>query len=120
MYWVDDDRSRTHTISLSSSGDEYFDRLLPFPERYWISKSAARKLNSALSNVSNIIAASISIIWALKSNILTKEGSITGTTEVTDLKINQDFERKIVNGLLTGMHLPDESHIQILLNFLDE
>ncbi|MCH8908106.1 MAG: S-adenosylmethionine:tRNA ribosyltransferase-isomerase, partial [Candidatus Heimdallarchaeota archaeon] len=110
----------THAISLSNSGDEYFDSLLPFPERYWISESAARKLNSALTKGKNIVAAGTSVIRALESNGLLHNGIITATTEVTNLKIDQNFHRTIVNGLLTGMHLPDESHIQILLNFLDE
>ena len=37
--------------------------------------------------------------------------------KVTPLIINGEHERRIVDGLLTGMHIPGESHIKLLEAF---
>ena len=109
----------THAISLSSTANEgEFDSLmLPFPERYWISKKSVEAINEAILNGKRIIAIGTSVTRALES-ASDETGLIKHGSNITNLKINKDHKLKVVSGLLTGMHIPGASHIDLLQAFI--
>lgn len=108
----------THAISLSSTGDPNLDQLLPFPEKYQISYKTASVLNGALWNNDRIIALGTSVMRALESNIsngLIKEGNFE-----SNLKITKKYKLKIVDGLITGMHIPNAPHFELLQSLISK
>jgi S-adenosylmethionine:tRNA ribosyltransferase-isomerase len=90
---------------------------LPFPERYWISESTAAKINQALHDHRRVIAIGTSVTRALES-AATTHGQVSSGTRVTNLKISADRKLKVVDGLLTGLHIPGESHLDLLMSFV--
>jgi S-adenosylmethionine:tRNA ribosyltransferase-isomerase len=109
----------THAISLSSTGNEgEFDSTsLPFPERYWISQDSSDEINDAIMQGKRIIAVGTSVTRALES-AADGQGLIKAGSEITNLKITKNHELKVVQGLLTGMHIPGVSHIDLLESFI--
>ncbi|MHA2252914.1 MAG: S-adenosylmethionine:tRNA ribosyltransferase-isomerase [Candidatus Kariarchaeaceae archaeon] len=108
----------THAIGISSTGNEYLDTLTPFPERYWISENAEKKINRAVINGNRIVAFGTSVTRALEDSALKNNGFVKAGTEVAELKIDKDHKRSITSALLTGMHIPGESHLALLENFV--
>lgn len=108
----------THAISISNTGDANLDSLLPLPERYWIAESAAATINQAHQGGRRIIAIGTSVTRALESSAQNNNGTIMPGTFQTNLKITKDHQLQIVDGLLTGMHVPGESHVNLLESFI--
>ncbi|MHA1990624.1 MAG: S-adenosylmethionine:tRNA ribosyltransferase-isomerase [Candidatus Hodarchaeales archaeon] len=109
----------THAISLSSTGNEgeFDSTLLPFPERYWISQDSANEINGAIMQGKRIITVGTSVTRALES-AADGQGLIKPGSEITQLRITKNHELKVVQGLLTGMHIPGVSHIDLLESFI--
>jgi S-adenosylmethionine:tRNA ribosyltransferase-isomerase len=103
----------THGAGLSSTGDEKIDRALPLAERYEIPPSTMEAVRRSKAGGGRVIAVGTSVVRALES-----AGS--GLSGFTALKLGPGYERKIVDGLLTGAHDVSESHFQLLLSFLPE
>lgn len=107
----------THSAGISSTGSKEQDRLLPFEEKYHISEKAADVINSALSSGRRVIALGTTVIRAVESAVL--DGKVMAGNAFTTLKIDRQFRPKVISGIITGMHVPNESHIQILEAFSD-
>lgn len=97
----------THAAGISSLGSPELDRQLPFPERSWISPRASAALGRALAEGRRIIAAGTSVARAIESGI--EPGS-----RVTSLRLGEGRPLERVSGLLTGMHEPGSSHLELL------
>ena len=113
---IDDLRSRgitvatvTHAAGLSSTGDRALDALLPLPERYEVPAGTW----AAVSRAPRVIAVGTSVVRALES---AARGRLAG---VTELRIGPDTSLHVVDGLLSGMHEPGESHFQMMAAFTD-
>lgn len=110
----------THAISISNTGDEFLDHYFtPLPERYWISNEAAAIINHARSNNKRIVAIGTSVTRALETAGMAGNGHIYSGTGQTTLKLDKNHNLKIVDGLVTGMHVPGESHINLLESFIN-
>ncbi|OLS27349.1 MAG: S-adenosylmethionine:tRNA ribosyltransferase-isomerase [Candidatus Heimdallarchaeota archaeon LC_2] len=109
-----------HSAGLSSTGDKILDSFLPFPERYEISENSAYQIKNAMDNNKKIIALGTSVVRALESVAFVNNGDIKASSSTTDFKIHKTHKMKIVNGIISGMHIPEESHMQILLAFTSE
>ncbi len=107
----------THAISISNTGIEEIDKALPLSERYWLSHKSADLLNESIEKDKNIIAFGTSVTRSLES-ILSHHKRFTAGTENVSLIIDKDFDLKITKGILTGMHMINESHINLLQAFL--
>ena len=107
----------THSISISNTGIRELDNKLPFPERYWLSEKSAEELNEAMGNNCEIIAFGTSVTRSLES-IMTKNKRFTKGSDNVELVIDENYQLKVTNGLLTGMHMMNESHINLLQAFL--
>jgi S-adenosylmethionine:tRNA ribosyltransferase-isomerase len=103
----------THGAGLSSTGDEKLDRALPLAERFEIPSNAMEAVRSSKAEGGRVIAVGTSVVRALES-----AGS--GLSGFTTLRLGPGYERKIVDGLLTGAHDVSESHYQLLSAFLPQ
>ena len=104
--------SLTHAAGLSATGDPRIDALLPLPEAYDIPAETVL----AIGRAHRVIAVGTSVVRALEGNHRTN-GRLVAGMGVTDLVIDVDFERQVVDGLLSGMHEPDESHFRLHQSF---
>ena len=105
-----------HT-GLSSYMDDELDAQHPASiEEYLINEIAADKINRARNNGNRIIAVGTTVVRALESAIA--RGRITPQHNYTRLHINANHQLKAVDGLLTGMHEPEASHLDLLTAFL--
>jgi S-adenosylmethionine:tRNA ribosyltransferase-isomerase len=103
----------THGAGLSSTGDANIDRALPLAERFEVPASAMVAVRRTRANGGRVIAVGTSVVRALESASL-------GLSGFTSLKLGPGYERRIVDGLLTGAHDVSESHYQLLKAFLPE
>jgi S-adenosylmethionine:tRNA ribosyltransferase-isomerase len=86
-------------------------------EEYFISESTAVKIESNKAGNGRIIAVGTSVARALESAALMKGKVIPGHA-YTSLRITEGYEMKIANGLLTGFHEPEASHLDLMSAFL--
>lgn len=103
----------THGAGLSSTGDDKIDRALPLAERFEIPASTMEAVRRSKAGGGRVIAVGTSVVRALES-------AGAGLSGFTTLKLGPGYQRKIVDGLLTGAHDVSESHYQLLLAFLPE
>ena len=103
----------THGAGLSSTGDVKIDQALPLAERFEIPLSTMEAVRRTSAGAGRVIAVGTSVVRALES----VGSELSG---FTTLKLGPGYERKIVNGLLTGTHDVSESHYKLLRAFLPE
>jgi S-adenosylmethionine:tRNA ribosyltransferase-isomerase len=99
----------THAAGLSATGEAALDRLLPLPERYEVPETTFR----ALSHARRVVAVGTSVVRAVES---AARGPLSG---VTSLRIGPDTELLAVDGILTNLHGPGQSHFELLESFAD-
>lgn len=103
---------------LSSYMDDELDRQnLASEEEYFVSRITARKINQAREKGGRIIAVGTTVVRALES-AATENGSVTEAHGYTRLKIDHQHRLRSVKGLLTGLHEPEASHLDLLSAFL--
>ena len=86
-------------------------------EFYAVSASAARRINAARTNGGRVIAVGTTVVRALES--ASDEHSILHESEgITSLTITPEHRLRAVDGLLTGWHEPQASHLQMLRAFV--
>jgi S-adenosylmethionine:tRNA ribosyltransferase-isomerase len=99
----------THAAGLSSTGDDAIDALLPLPERYEIPAATIAAIRSA----SRVIAIGTTVARALEGAARKPGGLAPGPGE-TSLILDADTPLYVVDGLLSGIHVPGESHFRVL------
>ncbi len=105
-----------HAAGISSTGDAELDKLLPFPEHYHIPQKTADVINAAKQNGQRVIALGTSVTRALESAV-SDDDKVTAGGGIATVLLAPDYQRKIVTGLLTGMHEDGTSHLQLLQSF---
>src|SRR5438876_4954777 len=106
-----------HT-GLSSYLDDELDRTHPASEEeYFLSQMAADKIDRARQRAGRVIAVGTTVVRALES-IALENGKIKSAHAYTRLQIGSDHELKMVDALLTGLHEPEVSHLDLLTAFL--
>jgi S-adenosylmethionine:tRNA ribosyltransferase-isomerase len=106
-----------HT-GLSSYLDDELDARHPASEEeYLVSKEAAAKVNRARASGRRVIAVGTTVVRALES--AAGAGRRVGAGHgYTRLHITADHFLQAVDGLLTGLHEPEASHLDLLTAFL--
>lgn len=61
-----------------------------------------------------------SVVRALEANALQNNGNIVSGNDITNFVINKNYKPQIVTGIISGMHVPEESHMKIMLAFATE
>ena len=106
-----------HT-GLSSYLDDDLDRSHPASEEeYFLSDAAAEKINTRRERGGRIIAVGTTVVRALES-IAKADGRVEPGHDYTRLHIASGHKLKAVDGLLTGLHEPEASHLDLLSAFV--
>src|SRR5438094_9948962 len=106
-----------HT-GLSSYMDDDLDRIHPASEEeYFLSATTAEKISHAREKCGRVIAVGTTVVRALES-VADSEGRVSEKQGYTRLKIDSQHRLKAVDGLLTGLHEPEASHLDLLSAFL--
>jgi S-adenosylmethionine:tRNA ribosyltransferase-isomerase len=107
-----------HT-GLSSYLDDEIDRQhLASEEEYWISGEAATKIRRAKNSGRRIVAIGTTVVRALESVAAESGGEVRACHQYTQLHIAAQHCLQIVNSLLTGLHEPEASHLDLLAAFV--
>ncbi len=106
-----------HT-GLSSYMDDELDAQHPASEEeYIISEVAANKINRALEEGGRVIAVGTTVVRALES-VADEIGRVKAGHGYTRLHVTASHQLRTVDGLLTGLHEPSASHLDLLSAFL--
>ena len=82
------------------------------PESYLIPAKTLNMIQKAKREGGKVIAVGTTVVRALESIIF------SGLAGTTNLYIKQGFELKTVDGILTGFHEPEASHLDLLSAFI--
>lgn len=84
----------------------------PQPEEFTVPAVTARLANSALGAGRRVVAVGTTVVRALES--AAAGGRVVPTAGWTGLVLGPDRPARVVNGLLTGLHEPQASHLDLL------
>jgi S-adenosylmethionine:tRNA ribosyltransferase-isomerase len=85
----------------------------PEPERFRVSETTARLVNAARAAGGRIIAVGTTVTRAIES-IANLDGTVRAGHGWTDLVLSTNRPARVVNGLVTGWHEPEASHLSLL------
>ena len=106
-----------HT-SLSSYMDDELDAQHPASEEeYFVSEITAQKINRTREEGGRVIAVGTTVVRALESAV-NEKGLVQSQHGYTRLHITAKHKLRAVDGLLTGLHEPEASHLDLLTAFL--
>ena len=108
-----------HAAGISSTGNPALDERLPFDEPYEIPEGTAAQVNRAKAEGARVIAIGTTVIRALESAAQTV-GRVQPGSGVARGRIGRHTLLRVADAILTGMHLPGDSHFELLQAFADE
>jgi S-adenosylmethionine:tRNA ribosyltransferase-isomerase len=112
-----DTASVTLHAGLSSYLDDALDRQhIASEEEYWINEATAKKIRRARKNGGRLIAIGTTVVRALES--MAQQGEIRAQHAYTRLRITTGYRLQLIDGLLTGLHEPEASHLDLLAAFV--
>ena len=97
-----------HTGVASLEADEH-----PYPERVRVPAATARRVNATRAAGGRIVAIGTTSVRALES-AAGAEGSVQPLDDWTELVVTPEHGVRVVDGLLTGWHEPEASHLLML------
>lgn len=106
----------THAAGLSSTGDAALDAALPLTERFEIPADTIAAIARARARGGRVIAVGTTVVRALEGCARARGELAAGPGE-TDLILGPGLTPRVVDGILTGMHGPGESHFELLQIF---
>jgi S-adenosylmethionine:tRNA ribosyltransferase-isomerase len=101
----------THAAGLSSTGDRALDDALPWPERYEIPERTAGAIAQTRAAGGRVIAIGTTVVRALEAS-----AGVAGAGIAT-LRITAETRLHVADGLVSGLHVPGESHFDLLRAF---
>jgi S-adenosylmethionine:tRNA ribosyltransferase-isomerase len=110
----------THAAGLSSTGEPALDAALPLPERFDIPAETVAAVARTRAAGGRIVAVGTTVVRALEGAAEHGGGWLRPGEGRTSLRVDGRFRRRIVDGLLTGIHQPGESHFDLLPAFAPE
>ena len=112
--------SVTHATGISSTGDRELDALLPFAERYEVPAATVAAIRRTHQRGGRVIAAGTSVVRALEGCAHAHGGRLVAGSGVTDYLLSAHTRLRVVDGVLSGLHMPGESHYELLKAFAPE
>jgi S-adenosylmethionine:tRNA ribosyltransferase-isomerase len=106
----------THAAGLSATGEPVLDAALPLPERYHIPAETVRAIDRTRERGGRVVAVGTSVVRALEDSVR-RTGRVTAGEQVAELVLDADTQPIVCAGLLTGIHVPGESHFRLLAAF---
>lgn len=88
-------------------------------EGFCIPKETAALINETKKNNGRVVAVGTTVVRALET-AAGKNGIVEAQEGTTNLYIKKGFQLKAVDGLITGFHEPEASHLDLLSAFIDE
>jgi S-adenosylmethionine:tRNA ribosyltransferase-isomerase len=85
----------------------------PYPERYAVPATTARLVNAARAGGGRVVAVGTTVVRALET-VARPDGSVAPGASWTDRVVTPEVGVRAVDGLLTGWHEPDASHLLML------
>ncbi|MFD8132393.1 S-adenosylmethionine:tRNA ribosyltransferase-isomerase [Streptomyces mirabilis] len=85
----------------------------PYPERYEVPEASARLINAARAGEGRILAVGTTAVRAVESAV-DAGGVVRARKGWTDLVVTPERGVRVVDGLLTGLHEPEASHLLML------
>jgi S-adenosylmethionine:tRNA ribosyltransferase-isomerase len=113
---IDSARIVLHTGLSSYLDDELDGKHIASEEEYFVSESAAAKINRAGAMSRRVIAVGTTVVRALES-ATGSDGNVSPGHRYTRLRVTADHRLRTVSGLLTGLHEPEASHLDLLAAF---
>jgi S-adenosylmethionine:tRNA ribosyltransferase-isomerase len=103
---------------LSTYGDPEVDRRFVPAEPYRIPEATAAAVARCRAAGGRVIAVGTTVVRTLET-AAEPTGRVRHGTGVTRLRIDPDHRLRVVDGLLTGLHEPEASHLDLTLSFVD-
>ncbi|WP_328550595.1 MULTISPECIES: S-adenosylmethionine:tRNA ribosyltransferase-isomerase [unclassified Streptomyces] len=85
----------------------------PYPERFSVPEASARLINAARAGDGRVVAVGTTAVRAVESAAGT-DGVVRARAGWTDLVVTPERGVRVVDGLLTGLHEPEASHLLML------
>ena len=85
----------------------------PLPERFTVAEPTARLVNLARANGNRVVAVGTTCTRAIES-AADESGTVHAAGGWTDLVLGSDRPARVVDGLVTGWHDPEASHLALL------
>jgi S-adenosylmethionine:tRNA ribosyltransferase-isomerase len=85
----------------------------PYPERYTVPAATARLVDAVRWWGGRVIAVGTTVVRALET-VAAPDGSVEAGAGWTGLVVGRERELRTVDGLITGWHEPDASHLSLL------
>jgi S-adenosylmethionine:tRNA ribosyltransferase-isomerase len=85
----------------------------PYPERYRVSTATAHRVNDARRQGATVVAVGTTVVRALET-VVDARGRVHAGSGWTDTVVTADRVVRSVDGLLTGWHEPEASHLAML------
>jgi S-adenosylmethionine:tRNA ribosyltransferase-isomerase len=105
----------THAAGLSATGDPAIDAALPLPEAYELPAATVAAIGDARARGGRVIAIGTSVVRAIEGAAV--RGPLAAGAGVTDLRIGAEFQPRIVDAVVSGIHAAGESHHDLLAAF---
>jgi S-adenosylmethionine:tRNA ribosyltransferase-isomerase len=107
----------THAAGLSSTGDGELDARLPLAERYEVPEDTVRAVEIARRRGGRVVAVGTTAVRALEGDAQSHGGRLVAGAGTTGLRLGPATRRRVVDGILTGVHDPGTSHFALLESF---
>ena len=107
----------THAAGLSSTGDGALDARLPLAERYEVPEETVRAVAAARRRGGRVVAVGTTAVRALEGDARSHRGRLIAGAGTTELRLGPAMRRRVVDGILTGVHDPGTSHFALLESF---
>lgn len=104
--------SVTHAAGLSSTGAPDLDAALPLAERFEVPAETVTAVAHARAAGGRVVAVGTSVVRALEG--AAPGGRLLAGAGTTNLRVGASSRLHVVDGLLTGVHQPGESHYELL------
>jgi S-adenosylmethionine:tRNA ribosyltransferase-isomerase len=98
--------------------DKWFKDPRYTPEEYDIPVETAAAIAAARRRGGRVIAVGTTVVRTLETAAL-RTGQVRPGSGWADIFINRSFPLRVVDGLLTGLHEPEASHLDLLSAFVD-
>ena len=104
---------------LSYYGNDRWPNPTNHVEAFCIPEETAELVNKTKKNNGRVIAVGTTVVRALETAV-TNDGIVEAQEGATRLYIQKGYPLRAVDGLLTGFHEPEASHLDLLSAFIDE
>jgi S-adenosylmethionine:tRNA ribosyltransferase-isomerase len=105
---------------LSYYGDDRWPSPKHHPEEYLLPLETAEAIRKAKTSGNRVIAVGTTVVRALETVAAEHAGELAAAKGVTNLYITKESSLRVVDGLITGLHEPQASHLDLLRAFVSD